>query len=44
MSGCLRERQILCRPLDLIEAPDGTLFVSDDHTGAIYRLAFAPKT
>jgi glucose/arabinose dehydrogenase len=44
MSGCLKEGRILCRPVDLVEAPDGTLFVSDDHTGAIYRLAFAPKT
>jgi glucose/arabinose dehydrogenase len=41
MTGCLKDKRILCQPVDLIEAQDGTLFVSDDFTGAIYRLTFA---
>jgi glucose/arabinose dehydrogenase len=41
MTGCLKEKRILCRPVDLVEASDGTLFVSDDFTGAIYRLTYA---
>jgi glucose/arabinose dehydrogenase len=31
-----------CRPVDVLEAPDGNLFVSDDFTGAIYRLTYKP--
>jgi glucose/arabinose dehydrogenase len=42
MTGCLRNNQVLCRPVDVIEAPDGTLFVSDDYAGAIYRLSYEP--
>jgi glucose/arabinose dehydrogenase len=30
------------RPNDVLVAPDGSLFVSDDHAGAIYRIRFAP--
>lgn len=42
LTGCLRGQQILCRPVDVIEARDGTLFVSDDFAGAIYRLSYRP--
>jgi glucose/arabinose dehydrogenase len=30
------------RPVDLLVPPDGSLLVSDDHAGAIYRITYAP--
>jgi glucose/arabinose dehydrogenase len=29
---------VICRPVDILEAPDGSLYVTDDYTGAIYRI------
>ena len=31
------------RPADIINAPDGSLLVSDDHAGAIYRIRYQPR-
>jgi glucose/arabinose dehydrogenase len=31
------------RPVDLAVGPDGALYVSDDFTGSIYRIAYGPK-
>ena len=30
------------RPVDVVVGPDGALYVSDDHAGAIYRIRFSP--
>lgn len=32
------------RPVDLLQLPDGSLLVSDDQVGAIYRISFAPAS
>ncbi|MDD1650098.1 MAG: PQQ-dependent sugar dehydrogenase [Methylococcaceae bacterium] len=32
------------RPVDILQMPDGALLVSDDQSGAIYRIAFQPAT
>lgn len=29
------------RPVDVLELPDGSLLISDDHQGALYRVAYA---
>lgn len=42
LSGCERNEEVICRPVDVLEAPDGSLFVSDDYAGAVYRIAKAP--
>lgn len=34
--------QVRGRPVDLLELPDGSLLVSDDKAGVIYRIAYAP--
>jgi glucose/arabinose dehydrogenase len=31
------------RPADVLVMPDGSLLVSDDYAGAIYRISYAPK-
>jgi glucose/arabinose dehydrogenase len=38
MTGCEKNEEVACRPVDIAESPDGTLFVSDDYAGAIYRI------
>jgi len=30
------------RPVDLLEMPDGSLLVSDDHAGVVYRISYIP--
>jgi glucose/arabinose dehydrogenase len=39
MSGCELAEEVICRPVDILEAADGSLYVTDDYAGAIYRIA-----
>lgn len=41
-SGWLKEDKVMGRPVDLEVMPDGSLLVSDDHRGAIYRIVYRP--
>jgi len=41
-SGWLQGETAWGRPVDVLPAPDGSLLVSDDHAGAIYRIHYAP--
>jgi glucose/arabinose dehydrogenase len=41
LTGFLRDEDVIGRPVDVAEAADGTLFVSDDYAGAIYRVTRA---
>jgi glucose/arabinose dehydrogenase len=38
--GWLHEGEAWGRPVDLLELPDGSLLLSDDHLGAVYRIAY----
>ena len=38
--GWLQGQQAWGRPADVIVAPDGSLLVSDDSAGAIYRIRY----
>jgi len=38
--GFLQGKQAWGRPVDLLELPDGSLLVSDDTSGAIYRITY----
>ncbi len=38
MTGCEVDDDVICRPVDILEAPDRSIYVSDDYAGAIYRL------
>jgi glucose/arabinose dehydrogenase len=42
LSGCELHDEVICRPVDILEAPDGRLFVSDDYAGAVYVIAKTP--
>lgn len=43
MEGCVQNEEVFCRPVDIIESAlkisCGTIYISDDFTGAIYRIA-----
>jgi glucose/arabinose dehydrogenase len=38
--GWLEGGEVSGRPVDLLEMPDGSLLVSDDHAGAVYRISY----
>jgi glucose/arabinose dehydrogenase len=38
LTGFLVDDDVIGRPVDVAEAEDGTIFVSDDYAGAIYRV------
>jgi glucose/arabinose dehydrogenase len=38
VAGFLRDEVVIGRPVDVAEAPDGAIYVSDDYAGAIYRV------
>jgi glucose/arabinose dehydrogenase len=43
VTGWLEGESAWGRPVDLAELPDGSLLISDDKSGAIYRLTYNPK-
>lgn len=40
LTGFLRGEETLGRPVDVLVEPEGTLLVSDDHRGAVYRIRY----
>lgn len=40
VEGWLADGQVLGRPVDLLVAPDGSVLVSDDQRGVIYRISY----
>ena len=34
------EEDVIGRPVDVQDGPDGALYISDDYTGAIYRVSY----
>ena len=38
--GFLEDGDVIGRPVDVIEGPEGAVYVSDDYAGAIYRVAW----
>lgn len=40
--GWLAGQRTLGRPVDITEAADGALLISDDHAGLIYRISYQP--
>lgn len=42
-SGWRQGDRVVGRPVDLVVARDGSLYVSDDHADRIYRISYAPR-
>jgi glucose/arabinose dehydrogenase len=40
LTGWVKDNQYLGRPVDLLTLPDGSMLVSDDHAGAVYRVSY----
>ena len=40
IDGWLQNNEAWGRPVDLLPLPDGSLLVSDDHGGVIYRISY----
>jgi glucose/arabinose dehydrogenase/cytochrome c553 len=38
LSGFEKEGDVIGRPVDIAEGPDGAIYISDDYAGAIYRV------
>ena len=43
MTGFVENNTYLGRPVDFLVMKDGSLLVSDDHAGAIYRISYSGK-
>ena len=43
MTGFIENNNYLGRPVDFLVMKDGSLLVSDDHAGAIYRISYGSK-
>ena len=44
LTGFERGGDVIGRPVDVAEGPDGAIYVSDDYAGSIYRVAFGETT
>jgi glucose/arabinose dehydrogenase len=38
-----QDENVLGRPVDILTLPDGSLLISDDHLGVIYKVQYKPK-
>jgi glucose/arabinose dehydrogenase len=43
MTGFLQDNDYVGRPVDVLNMPDGSLLVSDDRNGAVYRISYDAK-
>lgn len=43
LSGFLVGDNVIGRPVDVAEGPDGAVYISDDYAGAIYRVAYGEQ-
>ena len=39
----VENNEFLGRPVDVMQMKDGSLLVSDDHNGAVYRISYSGK-
>ena len=40
VTGFLKDEDVVGRPAELTEGPDGAIYIADDYAGAIYRVAY----
>jgi glucose/arabinose dehydrogenase len=41
VTGFLQDNKYIGRPVDMLQMPDGSLLISDDWNGAVYRLSYS---
>jgi glucose/arabinose dehydrogenase len=41
LTGFVKDNAYVGRPVDVMVMPDGSMLVSDDHAGAVYRISYA---
>ena len=39
-TGFIQDNKYVARPVDVAQMPDGSLLISDDYNGAIWRLSY----
>lgn len=44
LAGFEQNRHYLGRPVDIVESPDGSLYISDDYAGVVYRVTLDSAT
>jgi glucose/arabinose dehydrogenase len=44
LTGFLEDNKYLGRPVDVLQMKDGSLLVSDDWNGAVYRITYGKPT
>ena len=44
MTGFLQNNEYIGRPVDVLVMPDGSLLISDDRNGAVYRVSYGEKS
>jgi glucose/arabinose dehydrogenase len=43
ITGFLQDNSYIARPVDVLNMPDGSMLISDDWNGAVYRLSYGPN-
>ena len=43
ITGFLQDNKYIGRPVDVMNMPDGSMLISDDWNGAVYRLSYGPS-
>src|SRR5439155_3157211 len=43
LTGFLQDEDVIGRPVDVAEGPDGAVYVSDDYGGSVYRIAWGGR-
>ena len=41
LTGFVEDNKYIGRPVDVLQMKDGSLLVSDDHNGAVYRISYS---
>jgi glucose/arabinose dehydrogenase len=44
ITGFLQNNNYIGRPVDVMNMPDGSMLVSDDYNGAVYRVSYGSKS
>jgi glucose/arabinose dehydrogenase len=43
LTGFIQNNNYIGRPVDVLNMPDGSMLISDDYNGAVYRLTYGPN-